>query len=183
MGYLTNPSCRKLGRRGFVLLAFARTIIQNHANPVSANVGVKYMKKLLPIAFLTILHASACEEDCTQSQPPINCEEAMHAYSERIEYYADAVEKTRLPELVKFRAWLKENESIQLTCGAYNQSKTYEAPYKEIFLANIRLTTSINGLVQSSETLGKPDESIAGKVKKSYAIMRNSTKVFNNRSS
>lgn len=137
------------------------------------------MKKLLPLAFLTILHANACEEDCSQNDLPINCEEAMNAYSEKIENYAEAVENIRLPELVKFRVWLKENERIQLTCGAYNQSQAHEAAYKEIFLANIRLTTSINGLVYSNEKLGNPDESTAQQVKNSYAIIRNSAKTFN----
>ncbi len=103
----------------------------------------------------------------------------MHSYSEGIEYYAEAVENIRLSELVKFRLWLKENESIQQACGAYNANKMYEATYKEIFLANIRLTTSISGLVYSNEKLGKADETIAEQVKKSYAIIRNSAKAFN----
>jgi hypothetical protein len=137
------------------------------------------MKTLLIIAFLAISHANACEEDCKHDQPPINCDDAMHSYSEGIEYYAEAVENISLSELVKFRVWLKENESTQRTCGAYNQNEIYENAYKEIFLANIRLTTSINGLVYSNEKLGKADESIAEQVRASYAIIRKSAKAFN----
>lgn len=137
------------------------------------------MKKILPIVFLAMLNANACDEDCPQNNPSINCEEAMNAYSGGLEGYAEAVETIRLAELVKFRAWLKENERTQKTCGAYNENQAYEAAYKEIFLESIRLTTSINGLVYSKEKLGKPDETITEQVKKSYAIMRNSAKVFN----
>lgn len=103
----------------------------------------------------------------------------MHSYSETIESYASAVERINLPELVKFRVWLIENGTIHITCSAYNQSKIYEKHYENIFLANIRMTGSIRGLVLASEVIGKSDEGIERQLKASFTIMRNSTKFFN----
>lgn len=138
--------------------------------------------KIIPlITLLLVFHASACEEDCIQKPSPINCEEAMYNYSEKIEHYEEAVEKINISELVKFREWLKENETIQITCGAYNQDKALKPYYKEIFLANIRLISSIRGLIRSNEAFSKPDETITEHVKEVYSQMRNSTKVFNKR--
>lgn len=138
------------------------------------------MKKIPLIIFLLVFHANACEEDCIQKPSPINCKKAMHDFSEKIETYSEAVEKIDISELVKFREWLKENETIQITCGAYNQDRALKPHYKEIFLANIRLISSIRGLIRSNEIFSKPDETITEHIKEAYLQMRNSTKVFNN---
>lgn len=137
------------------------------------------MKKILFITFLAVFQANACEEDCVQKPSPINCGEAMHSYSENIETYAEAVEKINISELEKFRVWLEENETIQITCGAYNQDKTLEPHYREILLANVQLVSSIRGLIRSNEIFSKPDEAFTDDVKEGYLQMRNSTKVFN----
>ena len=137
------------------------------------------MKKILLITFLAAFQTNACETDCVQKPSPINCEEAMHSYAENIETYAEAVEKIQISELAKFRLWLEENETIQMTCGAYNRDKTLEPHYREILLASTYLVSSIRGLIRSNEVFSKPDKVFIDDVKEDYLKMRNSTKVFN----
>lgn len=137
------------------------------------------MKAILLIASLLIFQAEACEDNCIQKPSPIDCGEEMDRYSKVVAAYAESVEKTEISQLVKFKNWLEENQTVQLTCNAYNQNKAYEPHYGAIFNASIDLISSIKFLAQSIEEDGRPEKVFIAQVKNGYLLMQSSTKIFN----
>ena len=136
------------------------------------------IKKLLVFTFLAAVNVQACNKECNQKPPPFDCVEAMHTYATTIEHYAEAVEQVNLIKLKSFSDWITENSRIHITCDAYNQNKLLEPNYKVIFLESMSLNGSIKLLIELSKSPSKPDKYFTKKVRESYQLMHNATKVF-----
>ena len=136
------------------------------------------IKKLLAFTLLTATNVQACNKDCDQKPPPFDCTKAMHTYAKTIEHYAEAVDQVDLTALNNFSHWLTENSRIHITCDAYNQNKLLEPNYKVLFLETMNLNNSIKLLIEWNGSSIKDDEYFAKKLKESYQLINNSTKVF-----
>jgi hypothetical protein len=60
---LTISTTRKMGRRGFVLLAGAQTLTQPHTNPFSGVLGVMPKMKYFIFSIILIVFSIGCARD------------------------------------------------------------------------------------------------------------------------